>query len=426
MDIFRCFVSHQYHDDTIGMPEWSELEQTGKLADKLIEKLLEKVPDLSTPELKKYVLQIMEKFDIIVRPMNDDAKNDFYMPCMIKVEPFHNIIERSESKNYRRTSWFCLKFNFFTTIIFQSYFSATTVKTCLCTSAMIAIRFLCDDCSRRHCYDIKYQRHSMQPISDSFILNCKLPLGDGIYGIQDIICLPDGEVVAAVYNNKDIPELLVFSISGKRRHVIQLDKIPRKVDVVDKNTVAVLFDGNIVAIIDIQQNHVQYIRHILMFYGSGTSLIYIENELYLGYGFLIVVIDMSGNVKRRITLSFTPCDMCYNLDSQPLRIYCIDGDSSNLICINRDGTIKFTFTNPSKTNLSDLTIDNDGNVLALCIKGNDNPGYVIKVDSNGDNSEVVITNIKTSRLDYSLICYDHLTDSVVIGVANEVYMYQKK
>ncbi|CAC5410852.1 unnamed protein product [Mytilus coruscus] len=112
MDIFRCFVSHQYTNESIGMPEWGELEETGKLSDKLIEKLLEKVPDLSTPERKKFVLQIMEKFDIIVRPINYEARNDFYMPCMIKAEPFHNIIGRSESEYDRRTSWFCLKFNF--------------------------------------------------------------------------------------------------------------------------------------------------------------------------------------------------------------------------------------------------------------------------------------------------------------------------
>ncbi|CAG2252372.1 unnamed protein product [Mytilus edulis] len=112
VNIFRCFVSHQYTNESIGMPEWGELERTGKLSDKLIEKLLEKVPDLSTSERKEFVLQIMEKFDIIVKPMNYDARYDFYMPCMIKAELFENIIGRSESKNYRRTSWFCLKFNF--------------------------------------------------------------------------------------------------------------------------------------------------------------------------------------------------------------------------------------------------------------------------------------------------------------------------
>ncbi|XP_071149137.1 uncharacterized protein [Mytilus edulis] len=568
MDIFRCFVSHQYDDDTIGMPEWSELEQTGKLAYKLIEKLLEKVPDLSTPELKKYILQIMEKFDIIVRPMNDDAKNDFYMPCMIKVEPFLNIIERSESKNYRRTSWFCLKFNFLP----PSYFNhilvsfvkrkelfveknrrlriyrnigefqlnesgSQTLVVCLSKNAIgmqvrqlnctedicfsdvknilmdivnsvkqryginIAhtIKFkcsegiysckrvdletlmdideylykehetmhtskgiysswlteeevdleskkkshrrcnycknmsvhkcydcnqvLCEDCLRRH--ESMYQSHSMQPISDSFILNCIFPLEDVNHGnrlITDIKCLPDGEVVAAV-ENKDLTELMVFSISGKRRHVIQLDKIPRTIDVVDKNTVSVLIENDSVAIVDIQQNHVQYIWDFAIPY-SSDAFIYIENEFYIGDKYGIVVIDMSGSVKRHIKLSFTPYDMCYDVDSQ--HIYCIGIDRSKLICIDRDGNDIFTFTNPNMTDLTDLTIDNDGNVLVLCEKEDDNSRYsVVKVDFNGGKSEVVITHINTSS-SYPCICYDHLTNSVVIGLDNKVYIYKNK
>ncbi|CAG2188076.1 unnamed protein product [Mytilus edulis] len=317
MDTFRCFVSHQYSNESIGMPEWDDLERTGKLSDKLIEKLLEKVPDLNSPERKKFVLQIMEKFDIIVRPINNYAINDFYMPCMIKAGPFHNIIGKSESEDERKSS------------------------------------------------------------------------------------------------------------CGKRRHVIQLDNIPRKMDVVDKNTVAVLLKGDIVAIIDIQQNHVQYIHTIAMSsYMSGTSFIYIENELYIGNDYGIFVFDMSGNSERRITLSFTQCEMCYDVDSQ--RIYCIDSNNSQLICIDRDGNDIFTFTDPNMTNLTDLTIDNEGNVLVLCEKEDDNSGYsVVKVDSNGEKSEVVITNINTSRFDYPRICYDHLTDSVVIAVRDTVYIYKK-
>ncbi|CAC5417540.1 unnamed protein product [Mytilus coruscus] len=52
MDIFRCFVSHQYTNESIGMPEWGELEQTGKLSDRLIAKLLEKVRGLSSRDHK--------------------------------------------------------------------------------------------------------------------------------------------------------------------------------------------------------------------------------------------------------------------------------------------------------------------------------------------------------------------------------------
>ncbi|CAG2185895.1 unnamed protein product [Mytilus edulis] len=158
---------------------------------------------------------------------------------------------------------------------------------------------LCRDCSRKHGNMGKYSKHLMQLISDSFILNCKFYLEDNIYGsrlIRDIKCLPDGEVVVTVYNEGS-PELLVFSISGKRRHQIHLDNIPRTMDVVDKNTVSVLMKNDSVAIVDIQQNHVQYIRNSVMPYSSGTFM-YIENEFYIGYEYDVFVLDMSGKLKR--------------------------------------------------------------------------------------------------------------------------------
>ncbi|CAG2188079.1 unnamed protein product [Mytilus edulis] len=195
-------------------------------------------------------------------------------------------------------------------------------------------------------------------------------------------------------------------------------------DVVDKNTVSVLMKNDSVAIVDIQQNHVQYIRNNAI-PNSSNAFIYIENEFYISDKYGIVVIDMSGSVKRRITLSFTPCDMCYDVDSQ--RIYCIDSEHSQLICIDRDGNDIFTFTDPNMTNLTDLTIDNEGNVLVLCEPEVDNSKHVIKVDSNGEKSEEVITNINISTsLHCPRICYDHSTNSVVIGLDDKVYIYKKK
>ncbi|CAG2222393.1 unnamed protein product [Mytilus edulis] len=42
VDVFRCFVSHDYNGEALGMPEWAVLDETGKLEDALIEKLLKK------------------------------------------------------------------------------------------------------------------------------------------------------------------------------------------------------------------------------------------------------------------------------------------------------------------------------------------------------------------------------------------------
>ncbi|VDI65032.1 Hypothetical predicted protein [Mytilus galloprovincialis] len=113
-NVFRCFVSHQYKDELIGMTEWAILANTGILKDKLIDLLLKKLPSVTLTEHKEYVLKLMEKFDIIVRPKNYDWKHDIYMPCMIKPMPFNDIFGTidAETKYSKKSSWFCLVFNF--------------------------------------------------------------------------------------------------------------------------------------------------------------------------------------------------------------------------------------------------------------------------------------------------------------------------
>ncbi|VDI72376.1 Hypothetical predicted protein [Mytilus galloprovincialis] len=281
---------------------------------------------------------------------------------------------------------------------------------------------LCKDCSRKHKDENKNQRHLMQLISNSFILNFKFRATLFSYhkSISDIKYLPNGELIVLIARENAVK---TFSVTGIQRHNIRLEDNPLKMTVVDKNTVAVLLINRSLAIVDIQQNHVQYIRDIAIPYSSDT-LIYIKNEFYISYFIMrdgIVVIDMSGSVKRHIPLSFTPYDMCYDVDSQ--RIYCLDREHGKLICIDRDGNGIFTFTDPGMTDLIDLTIDNEGNVLGLC-RNDDSSGNVIKVDSNGEKSKEVITNIKTLYV-YPRICYDYFTNSVVIASDIEVYIYKK-
>ncbi|CAC5398283.1 unnamed protein product [Mytilus coruscus] len=112
VDVFKCFVSNQYKNELINMPEWSELEEKGKLSNNLIVKLLEKVPHLSLMKHKTFVLQVMEKFDIIVRPKNDEVSKVFYMPCMIKGVALHDIIRAIGADKCYKTSWFMIEFDF--------------------------------------------------------------------------------------------------------------------------------------------------------------------------------------------------------------------------------------------------------------------------------------------------------------------------
>ncbi|VDI72377.1 Hypothetical predicted protein [Mytilus galloprovincialis] len=114
VDVFRCFVSHDYNGEALGMPEWAVLDETGKLEDALIEKLLKKVPTLILTKHKQYLLKLMEEFGIIVKPKNEDYRNDIYMPCMIKPRPFQEILRNvdDESKHCKKSAWFSLVFNF--------------------------------------------------------------------------------------------------------------------------------------------------------------------------------------------------------------------------------------------------------------------------------------------------------------------------
>ncbi|XP_063420669.1 probable serine/threonine-protein kinase pats1 [Mytilus trossulus] len=71
--VFKCFVSAtEFQSDYVDMKEWSQLESTGILSDSLITKLFEKEVKLHSPEQRKFALQVMETFNIIVKHTNKD------------------------------------------------------------------------------------------------------------------------------------------------------------------------------------------------------------------------------------------------------------------------------------------------------------------------------------------------------------------
>jgi hypothetical protein len=117
IDAFKCLVSaHQFQETLIHLDDWGELEETGRLTDKLISKLFEKVPNLKFMEYKDHLLHVLEKFDIIVKPNSFDYENRtfYYMPCKIKPSSFNVICDKFgvHSPSCRRTSWLLLEFEF--------------------------------------------------------------------------------------------------------------------------------------------------------------------------------------------------------------------------------------------------------------------------------------------------------------------------
>ncbi|XP_063411263.1 uncharacterized protein LOC134694196 [Mytilus trossulus] len=126
VDVFRCFVSNDYNDDTLGMTEWDVLTKTGKLEDTLIETLLRKIPCLISTKHKQYLVELMEEFGIIVKPKNNSSMNDIYMPCMIKPRQFQEMFGKidDETEYCKQSSWFCLVFDFLP----PSYFNHVLVS----------------------------------------------------------------------------------------------------------------------------------------------------------------------------------------------------------------------------------------------------------------------------------------------------------
>ncbi|VDI25204.1 integrator complex subunit 1 [Mytilus galloprovincialis] len=138
VNIFRCFVSpFQFQSDFLNELEWSELQLTGILRDSLITKLFKKVPNLDTAKHSQFALQIMEKFDIIVKPLittSEEGNGEYYIPCMIKASKCEGVLDNFKvgSKTCSKSSWFILKFNFLPPSFFNHILVSFVKKYILC------------------------------------------------------------------------------------------------------------------------------------------------------------------------------------------------------------------------------------------------------------------------------------------------------
>lgn len=120
---FRCLV---FDDDPakrcikVSTLEWKTLTETGKLSDTIIDNLFEKEDELKV-EHKPYLLDVMAKFDIIVKPQcvdtkGDDPSNSYYIPCMIRNLPTSltdiKKLFGANDEGVTRSPWFILEFTF--------------------------------------------------------------------------------------------------------------------------------------------------------------------------------------------------------------------------------------------------------------------------------------------------------------------------
>ncbi|VDI82033.1 Hypothetical predicted protein [Mytilus galloprovincialis] len=116
VNVFRLLVTaDMFRDKLIGHKEWDIYETTGKLTENLMRFIFANRTDDIT-KCKDHILNIMEKFDIIIRPkMLIDGKElvdpHYYVPCMIKTIVSKEILEQliiPQHKSY----CLCLEFDF--------------------------------------------------------------------------------------------------------------------------------------------------------------------------------------------------------------------------------------------------------------------------------------------------------------------------
>lgn len=311
---------------------------------------------------------------------------------------------------------------------------------------------LCENCGGRRHIALN-PCHTIQPLSDSYILQHQFIHADNSSSICDIQCLSNGMLL--VTSTAFEKEIMICSLNEKQKQFVSVKQGAHKIAVIDKDNVAMssrvrqnrtaLGDmQDSVAIFNIEKKQaVYFITCDPVLWESSRPFFCLENQFYApSFKKGLNVHDMSGTLMRNIKLDFVPSDMCCHVDSQ--RIYCLNSDSSELICVDKHGNSIFTFTFLNIPDLHSLTLDNDGNILVLCRKSDSCLNCVIKVLSNGKSCESVISNIQMSTgyksyIDKDMMCppfqchednsycisVDRLRNAVVIGIDSTVYIYEK-
>ncbi|OPL33142.1 neuralized pats1, partial [Mytilus galloprovincialis] len=136
VDVLKCLVSarkFQIRRNIVYNSDWKGLETTGRLTEDLITQAFTGEGDgTDFVKYRRHILQIMQKFDIIVKPdiaeeesvssLDENGEIDkskmptvhYYVPCLIKSKAISNIVDsfKVDGKDFNRTSWMCMHFDF--------------------------------------------------------------------------------------------------------------------------------------------------------------------------------------------------------------------------------------------------------------------------------------------------------------------------
>ncbi|CAG2242961.1 unnamed protein product [Mytilus edulis] len=144
VDVLKCLVSarkFQIQRNIVYNSDWKELETTGRLTEDLITQAFRGEEEGTEFILyRRHILQIMEKFDIIVKPNmaeeesvsspDDNGESEktkfpvhYYVPCLIKSKAISNIVDsfKVDGQDFNRTSWICMHFDFLPPAFFNHF-----------------------------------------------------------------------------------------------------------------------------------------------------------------------------------------------------------------------------------------------------------------------------------------------------------------
>ncbi|CAG2212078.1 unnamed protein product [Mytilus edulis] len=121
-DAFRCIVTaKKFRAISIrNRTKWDELYSRGKLHSEVLDDIFRKSENIFSKH-KDHILNVMEKFDIIIRPNTSETERDagddkplYYVPCMIKSEPECDIYEMFNvtENTCTKSTWLCYMFRF--------------------------------------------------------------------------------------------------------------------------------------------------------------------------------------------------------------------------------------------------------------------------------------------------------------------------
>lgn len=123
---FKCIITSDELQTSFDISsweknDWDEIRKTGKLSNRFIDHILDK-NELSM--YKTHILNIMEKYDILVRSSTSSGQESFYVPCMVELTIVDDIDLMFENKS--KTSCLCFVFDFLPRPIFNHVLASCT------------------------------------------------------------------------------------------------------------------------------------------------------------------------------------------------------------------------------------------------------------------------------------------------------------